>query len=576
MRTYITTPIYYVNAVPHVGTATTTLLADAQARYHRMQGRDTWFLTGTDEHAQKVSDAAIAAGETPQAFVDKVSQSFVEAWKFLDCRYDNFIRTSEDRHKDVVREVFTRLEKSGDIYLGVYEGWYSVADETFFRDTDVDDNGIVKETGAKVERIREDVHYFRHVYLTGVGSSRLLENRNGHFVDVTQNLNAGVDGFTTAAVFMDANRDGRLDIFVARYVEWDPKTDLPCGPAGKPQYCAPYQYKAAHPELLLQQANGRFRKADKTWGIAENPGKTLAIAPYDFDKDGRLDLFLANDTEPDVLLVAGKDGHFKDMGIDAGVAVGINGSPTGSMGVDMKGDAKSDHLAVGVFAGQQLSLFDAPSANGLQLFTNVQQATGVASATLLATTFGLVISDINLDGRPDIVLANGHIDDDGMAVGSGMITYRQPLQVLSQRDDQTYASWTPPDGAIKSIVGRGLASGDFNNDGKSDLLVFENNGPVRLLRNDAVHQGPWLGIVLKGSGGKSDAQGAMVTVNAGSWSVRSCVTPVRSYLSICDPRVLVSLPKGTGSVNVDVSWPDGKRTSHAIKTLDRYVTVVKP
>lgn len=417
---------------------------------------------------------------------------------------------------------------------------------------------------------------WQDVYLTGVGSSRLLENRQGHFVDVTQNLNAGVDGFTTAAVFMDANRDGRLDIFVARYVEWDPKSDLPCGPAGKPQYCAPYQYKAAHPELLLQQANGRFRKADKTWGIAENPGKTLAIAPYDFDKDGRLDLFLANDTEPDVLLVAGKDGHFKDMGIDAGVAVGINGSPTGSMGVDMIGDAKSDHLAVGVFAGQQLSLFDAPSANGLQLFTNVQQATGVASATLLATTFGLVISDINLDGRPDIVLANGHIDDDGMAVGSGMITYRQPLQVLSQRDDHTYASWTPPDGAIKSIVGRGLASGDFNNDGKSDLLVFENNGPVRLLRNDAVHQGPWLGIVLKGSGGKSDAQGAMVTVNAGSWSVRSCVTPVRSYLSICDPRVLVSLPKGTGSVNVDVSWPDGKRTSHAIKTLDRYVTVVKP
>jgi len=161
MRTYITTPIYYVNAVPHVGTATTTLLADAQARYHRMQGLDTWFLTGTDEHAQKVSDAAVAAGESPQAFVDKVSQSFVEAWNFLDCRYDNFIRTSEDRHKDVVREVFTRLEKSGDIYLGVYEGWYSVADETFFRDTDVDENGIVKETGAKVERIREDVHYFR-------------------------------------------------------------------------------------------------------------------------------------------------------------------------------------------------------------------------------------------------------------------------------------------------------------------------------------------------------------------------------------------------------------------------------
>lgn len=161
MRTFITTPIYYVNAVPHVGTATTTLLADAQARYFRMQGLDTWFLTGTDEHAQKVSDAAVIAGSTPMDFVNKVSQSFVDTWQFLDCSFDCFIRTTEDRHKAVVTEVFTRLQASGDIYLGVYEGWYSVADETFFRDTDVDENGIVKETGAKVERISEDVHYFR-------------------------------------------------------------------------------------------------------------------------------------------------------------------------------------------------------------------------------------------------------------------------------------------------------------------------------------------------------------------------------------------------------------------------------
>jgi hypothetical protein len=414
------------------------------------------------------------------------------------------------------------------------------------------------------------------ILLTGVGHTILLENRKGHFIDVTHERDAAVNGFTTAAVFLDADRNGKTDIFVARYVEWNPKSDLPCGPAGKPQYCAPYQYKAAHPELLLQQANGRFRKADKSWGIGGNPGKTLAIAPYDFDKDGRLDLFLANDTEPDVLLMAGKDGRFKDMAIDAGVAVGINGSPTGSMGVDMVGDANNDHLAVGVFAGQQLSLFDASSAKGLQLFTNVQQASGVASATLLATTFGLVIGDINLDGKPDIVLANGHIDDDGMAVGSGQITYRQPLQVLSQRDDHTFSSWTPPDGALKSIVGRGLASGDIDNDGKLDLLVFENNGPVRLVRNDAPHQGPWLGIALKGRGGKSDVQGAMVTLSAGDWSVRKCVTPVRSYISLCDPRVLVSLPKGTRSVNVDVTWPDGKQTRQVVSKLSAYTTVSQP
>lgn len=160
-RYYLTTPIYYVNGVPHVGTATTTLLVDATARYRKLRGEATYFLTGTDEHAQKVVDAAAKLGQSPQAFVDQVSQRFVETWKYLDCRFDNFLRTSEPRHQRVVQEVFLRLQATGDIYLGEYEGWYSVADETFYRDSDVDENGIVKETGAKVERIREEVHYFR-------------------------------------------------------------------------------------------------------------------------------------------------------------------------------------------------------------------------------------------------------------------------------------------------------------------------------------------------------------------------------------------------------------------------------
>jgi methionyl-tRNA synthetase len=160
-RYYITTPIYYVNGAPHVGSATTTLLADATKRYRKLRGDDPFFLTGTDEHAQKVADAAREAGKDPQAFVDEVSQRFVETWRFLHCDYDDFIRTSEPRHQRVVQEVFRRLQASGDVYGGEYEGWYSVSDETFYRDSDVDENGIVKETGARVERVKEEVHYFR-------------------------------------------------------------------------------------------------------------------------------------------------------------------------------------------------------------------------------------------------------------------------------------------------------------------------------------------------------------------------------------------------------------------------------
>jgi methionyl-tRNA synthetase len=157
---YVTTPIYYVNGVPHIGTATTTLIADTVVRFHRLLGEECFLLTGTDEHAQKVADAATAAGKTPQVFVDEISQRFAATWQYLNIAYDQFIRTSDERHKIVVTEVFQRLQETGDVYKGVYEGWYSVADETFFRDTDVE-NGIAKETGALVERVTEENYYFK-------------------------------------------------------------------------------------------------------------------------------------------------------------------------------------------------------------------------------------------------------------------------------------------------------------------------------------------------------------------------------------------------------------------------------
>lgn len=172
---YITTPIYYVNGEPHVGSATTTLLADALARYHRLRGDRTFFLTGTDENAQKVAEAAQREGETPQVFVDTVSQRFRSAWQFLGIEYDDFIRTTEPRHALAVGEVFRRLRAQGDIYAGKYEGWYSVSDETFFRDSEVQDGRAI-ETGAVVERVTEDNYYFR---LSAYGD-RLLEYIETH------------------------------------------------------------------------------------------------------------------------------------------------------------------------------------------------------------------------------------------------------------------------------------------------------------------------------------------------------------------------------------------------------------
>lgn len=172
---YITTPIYYVNGEPHVGSATTTLLCDALARYHRLRGDDTFFLTGTDEHAQKVADAAAKAGQPTQDFVDEVSRRFRKTWQFMNIAPDDFIRTSEPRHRAAVAEVFTRLQERGDIYAGKYEGWYSVSDETFFRDSEVRDGQAI-ETGAIVTRVTEDNYYFK---LSAYGD-RLLEHITAH------------------------------------------------------------------------------------------------------------------------------------------------------------------------------------------------------------------------------------------------------------------------------------------------------------------------------------------------------------------------------------------------------------
>ena len=187
-RYYVTTPIYYVNGSPHIGTATTTVLADATARYRKLRGDNAYFLTGTDENARKVLEAAAKAGKEPQAFVDEVSQRFVETWKLMNIEYDVFFRTSEPRHFRAVQEVFNRLRASDDIYLGNYEGWYSVADETFFRDTDVDAaTQTAKETGAKVERVTEESYFFRLSKYAEPLKAHILENPDFLLPDTRRN-----------------------------------------------------------------------------------------------------------------------------------------------------------------------------------------------------------------------------------------------------------------------------------------------------------------------------------------------------------------------------------------------------
>jgi hypothetical protein len=413
------------------------------------------------------------------------------------------------------------------------------------------------------------------IFLTAVGHTHLMHNEHGHFVDVTRKLGTDISGFTTAAAWLDYDRDGRLDLYVGRYVEWTPQTDLPCGPANARQYCAPHQYRAAQPVLLHQKSDGTFEDVSREAGILGHSGKTLAVEPYDFNGDGWVDLYVANDTEPDLLLINNHDGTFTDQGLESGVALGTDAAPTGSMGIDI-GTPFNDGrtaIAVGVFAGQQMSLFVSQgSSKSPLLFDNAKLESRLGPATGAMTTFGLVMADINGDGWPDILCVNGHIDDDPSLIANGSrVTYRQLPQLFLNQGNGTFQDVGQKAGLTTPLIGRGLAVGDYDNDGRPDFLTFENGGKVRLWHNTTERKGNWLGIELLGRAPR-DATGAMVTLTGKGWSQTRCVTTARSYLSVNDPRLLFGIPT-SGAIQVSIRWPGGKETTRNIASLNRYVRI---
>lgn len=415
------------------------------------------------------------------------------------------------------------------------------------------------------------------LYITAVGQAHLFHNEHGRFVDVTAQAGVGCKGFSTAAAWVDYNRDGKLDLFVGRYVDWTPETDLPCGPPTAREYCPPNQYHGAPPVLYHNLGHGVFEDVSKKAGVLGNPSKTLAVIPYDFNGDGWPDLYLANDTEPDVLLINNRNGTFTNRALEAGVALGTDGNPTGSMGADVAVplDDGRPCIAVGTFAGQEMSLFLAAAGqtNGQALFENRKAEAGVAAPTHNMTTFGLVWADVDLDGWPDLMVMNGHIDmDQALGAGGGTVAYRQPPQLFQNRRDGTFRDVASAAGIAAPIVGRGLAVGDYDNDGKPDFLFFENGGPVRLWRNRTATKGHWIGLRLIGTRSPKDGAGAMVTLSGSGWTQTRCATTARSFLSACDPRVHFGLGDRMPD-QLTVHWPSGKVTQTKAPPIDRYLTI---
>ena len=399
------------------------------------------------------------------------------------------------------------------------------------------------------------------IYLTALGDNRLFRGAgDGTFVDVTAEAGVADGGFSTSALWFDYDKDGHLDLFVANYVEWTVETDLFCpGPRGgeSKSYCTPESYTGQSPTLYRNRGDGTFEEVTERAGLSNPASKALGVAMLDFDGDGWMDLFVANDTQPDQLYRNGGDGTFDDIGVVAGVAYSEAGVARAGMGVDAidYDDSGRPSLIVGNFSNEMIALFH-NEGNGL--FIDEAPRSAVGRGSLLALTFGCFFFDYDLDGRPDIFALNGHVDDLVEEVQS-RVTYAQPALLFRNIGEGRFEDATAAAGPALAhpVVGRGAAYGDLDGDGDLDVLVTENNGPARLLRNDTGGANNMIRVRTIGVDSNRDGIGARVEVTAGGNTRWQIVKTGSSYASQSELPVTFGLGRATTVEAVRVLWPSG-------------------
>lgn len=400
------------------------------------------------------------------------------------------------------------------------------------------------------------------LYVTAVGSSHLFRNKgDGTFVDVTAQAGVASPGFATSAIWFDYDNDGRLDLYVGHYVKWSPETDQHCSLTGKSKsYCTPEAYPGESAELFHNLGNGRFENVSQHAGLHNTTGKTLGIAMLDFDDDGWMDLFVANDTQPNNLYRNNHNGTFTDVAVLAGIAYSDAGQVRAGMGTD-SGDFENSGqqgLVLGNFANQGLALYR--NAGG-GLFSNLAPGSGLARMTMQSLTFATLFLDYDLDGKLDILAVNGHVADDINLVQPN-IKYAESPEMFHNEGKDKFDEVTATLGPDlqKAIVGRGAAYLDYDNDGDLDLVIMDNRGNARLLRNDNANQNDMLRVRLIGTRSNRDGIGARVTVTgSGDWRQTTMVKSGSSYMSQSELPLTFGLGKpGTNkTVTLKIAWPSG-------------------
>jgi enediyne biosynthesis protein E4 len=401
---------------------------------------------------------------------------------------------------------------------------------------------------------------FPDLFVTAVGQNRLFRNNGkGQFVDVTAKAGlAGRSAFSTSAMWVDYDRDGLLDLFVCNYVQWSPQHDVFCASDGKNKsYCTPEAYRGSTCWLFRNRGNGTFEDVTAKSGVFDTSSKSLGVALLDYDRDGWPDIAVANDTQPNKLYRNRRDGTFEEIGVKAGIAFSEDGRARAGMGIDAADFDNSgvSGLAITNFDNEMVALYR-PTAGGA--FGDAAMRSGVGAASRATLGFGCAFFDADLDGRLDLAVANGHIDATARNLRPGA-TYAQPPHLFVNVGGGRFRDAAPEAGAefASAKVGRGLAVGDFDNDGDVDVLITTNGGPALLYRNDVANGNRSLRLLLTGVKSNRDAIGAVVRAYTPDGAQMRTVRSGSSYLSQSELTVTFGLGRREAAQRVVVEWPSG-------------------